>query len=80
MCYATATTNLRNDAVVRVPLTVSQIRLLEAAIFDRGIMSSGDVHDGRKTRSEHGQLLTALRQVGDAFDAAVRSEGRKVSA
>lgn len=72
----TRNTPLANDAIVQVPLTIGQIRLLEAAMFDRGIMSSADVFEGRKSQNAHALLYEALQDLGKVFDTAVHKASR----
>ena len=79
MSTALATTVLPNAATVSVDLTVGQLRLIEAALFDRGIMSSADAHEGRKTREAHGTLFLAIGEVSNVIDSAVRRENRRVA-
>lgn len=79
MSKALATTHLDNGEVVTVPLTIGELRLIEAALFDRGIMSSADAAEGRKTRDEHARLFEALQGVSDVIDSAVRSATRQAN-
>jgi hypothetical protein len=73
MRTALATTNLPNSTMISVRLTIGQIRLLEAAMFDRGIMSSADVYDGRKSAEAHRELQDAMTELHIQFDNAVRN-------